>query len=137
MKKIILLLTGLFIISCSNDEKSIETTKEFNQPSNLQGTYCFISGNTVFYDQITNIGSCIAKPNSTETFNYNSSFKKVKNIKWAIISAEPSGSIVINGSNDESGVSITFGSHFEKCMINAIGESERGDLCGPNLIITK
>ncbi|MNQ65645.1 hypothetical protein D3C85_801050 [compost metagenome] len=136
MKKIITLFAALLIVSCSNDEKSIETATEFSQPSNLKGTYCFISGRTVFYDQVTNIGSCIAKPGSTANFIYNSSFKS-KSTKWTIISAEPNGCVIVNGNDNQSEISITFGSNFERAMINATGESEKGELCGPTLLITK
>lgn len=133
MKKLCMLLTTILIVSCSNDEKVVESAKKASQPSNLEGLYCYISGSTVFYDQVTNVGSCVAKPGSSASFYYKSSLD-APDIKWTII-AEPAGSIVVNGSENESSISLTFNSDFEKGEIRSVGEGEKGT-CGPVLPVT-
>ncbi|MCM0666592.1 MULTISPECIES: hypothetical protein [Flavobacterium] len=131
MKKLSIVFATIFIVSCSNDEKD-EAISKFSTPSNLQGTYCYISGSTVFFDKDNN-ASCIAKPKSTLTFKYNSSLNATT-IQWSI-EAQPAGSIIVNGNTNQETISLTFKADFEKGSINSIGESEKG-ICGPTLFIT-
>ncbi|WP_431244935.1 hypothetical protein ACQ9BO_12455 [Flavobacterium sp. P21] len=131
MKKLIFLFTALAIVSCSNDEKAEASTKS-SIPSNLQGTYCYISGSTVFFDKDNN-ATCVAKPESTSAFYYNSSLNATK-IQWTI-EAQPAGSIIVNGNDNQEMISLTFKDNFEKGSIHSVGESEKGT-CGPTLFIT-
>ncbi|WPO77528.1 hypothetical protein [Flavobacterium sp. KACC 22761] len=131
MKKLYVIFATLFIVSCSNDEKA-EAGNKSSIPSNLQGTYCYISGNTVFFDKDNN-ATCIAKPGSTTDFYYSSSLNATK-IQWTI-EAQPAGSIVIKGNNNGEMISLTFKDNFEKGSVHSVGESEKGT-CGPTLFIT-
>lgn len=124
-------MATLFITSCSNDEK-VEATSKFSTPTNLQGTYCYISGSTVFFDKDNN-ATCVAKPESTSAFYYNSSLNATK-ILWTI-EAQPAGSIILNGKTDQETISLTFKADFEKGSVHAVGEIEKGT-CGPTLFIT-
>lgn len=136
-------LIGLFgsvvFFACSKDEtltkderqaqeaRSVSKTASTNQ-SLL--TVCDITGATVVTP-----GSAVVTPGTTVVYNYTNSTGASGNIAWTIPTANPAGSISINGTG--STVNVTFTSAFISGSISAYGTGGTADACQSTLNITK
>ncbi len=136
----------MFITSCSKPENEIfSNTEKENVKTQTSSKFidksgamtCHINGETVINPNGNNAYSIVSQGSQT-TYTYYST-PTSNDINWSIVTANPAGSIKINGGITGTGttVSVKFESDFISGSIKAVGTDASGQSCGPVLKIYK
>lgn len=128
------ILTGLTLVSCSQDDGIVEGNKikstvvEKGLTSRVGG--CYIDGATVIGASTTNAAATV-NAGTTATFEYKGNFT-AKSIKWVVASGNGISFISTTGNT----VVVAFSTAFKGGSIKAIGTDASNQDCNPVLPIS-